>query len=405
MAITWNHLHGATSGNAMQAPAIGAFYEALFNASPSFATTTGFVMQEGTSKIVFEGSFSVTPFFPPAVTGGTIKGFAVYVGDMKMIEVSGYGLDYQTLMDGLAAAKAGTPSDVEELFDLIYPGPMTVNGSDDADYLAGSDFADVVHGGGASDAVASGGGDDGVFGEDGNDSIEAGAGDDYISGGDGNDSLRGGDGSDTADYSEKGEAVAVTLAGPDIANVTVGGVVEDTVSGIENLIGGSGNDIFRGDGLNNRLDGGIGDDTLDGSGGNDVLLGGEGADTIAGDIGNDEIHGGTGRDLLTGGDGSDQFVFDTGLGKKGGKTNADKIADFASGFDDIVLDGDVFRKLDDGPLKAKHFAEGSPGDGNDYLVFRKGKLFYDKDGDGDAAMKLIAKLGDAKLHADDILIG
>ena len=54
---------------------------------------------------------------------------------------------------------------------------------------------------------------------------------------------------------------------------------------------------------------------------------------------------------------------------------------------------------------AKHFAEGSPDDGNDYLVFRKGKLFYDKDGDGDAAMKLIAKLGDAKLHADDILIG
>jgi Ca2+-binding RTX toxin-like protein len=280
MAITWNYLQGATNGNAMQAPATGAFFEALFDASPTFATATGFIMQEGTSKIAFEGSFSVTAFFPPSVTGGTITGFTVFKAGVKMIEASGYGLDYQTFMGGLAAAKADPQNGFDAFFDLIYSPSMTVNGSDDADYLVGGDFADTVHARGASDVIASGGGDDGVFGEDGNDSIEAGAGDDYISGGNGNDHLRGGEGSDTADYSEKVEAVAVTLAGPDIANVTVGGVVEDTVSGIENLIGGSGNDIFRGDGLNNRLDGGTGDDTLGGGGGNDVLLGGEEAGTF-----------------------------------------------------------------------------------------------------------------------------
>jgi Ca2+-binding RTX toxin-like protein len=405
MAIIWDYLHGATNGNAMQAPAIGAFFEALFNASPTFATAAGFVMQEGTSKIVFEGSFSVTPFFPPSVIGGTITGFTVFDAGVKMIEASGYGLDHKTFVDGLAAAKADPQTGFDAFFDLIYSASMTVNGSGDADYLVGGDFADTVHAGNASDWISTTGGADAAFGEDGNDFIEAGVGDDYISGGNGSDHLRGGDGSDTADYSEKDEAVAVTLAGPDVANVTVGGVIEDTLSGIENVIGGSGNDIFRGDGLNNRLDGGIGDDTLGGGGGNDLLLGGEGADAIAGDIGNDEIHGGRGRDFVTGGAGSDSFVFDTALGKRSGKANADTIRDFASGFDNVVLDDGIFRKLEDGQLNAKHFAEGRPDDWNDYLVFRKGKLFYDKDGGGDAAMKLIAKLGDAKLHADDILIG
>jgi Ca2+-binding RTX toxin-like protein len=360
-------------------------------------------MHEGTSKIVFEGSFSVTPFFPPSIADGTIRGFTVYVSDVKVIEASGYGLGYQTLMNGLAAMKAGTLG-VDDFFDLIYPGPMTVNGSKDADYLTGGDFADAIHGQGARDFITAGAGDDVAFGEDGNDGIDGGAGNDFLSGGNGSDTLGGGDGSDTADYSEKGEAVAVILAGQSIADVLVGGVVEDHLLAIENLVGGKGNDIFRGDGLNNRLDGGIGDDTLNGAGGNDVLIGGEGADKIAGDIGNDEIRGGLGRDLLTGGDGSDQFIFDTGLGKRGGKTNADKIADFASGFDRIVLDSAALRKLDNGALKAKHFADGTADDTNDYVVFRKGKLFYDKDGDGDAAMKLIAKLGDAKLHADDILV-
>jgi hypothetical protein len=94
--------------------------------------------------------------------------------------------------------------------------------------------------------------------------------------------------------------------------------------------------------------------------------------------------------------------------RSGGGTlgRADRILDFQTGPDRIVLDSDVFRKLDRGALKSKVFATGSPDDGNDYLVFGKGKLSYDKDGDGDGGMKLIAKLADhAKLHADDILIG
>ena len=97
------------------APAVEAFYEALFNAAPTFATTTSFVMQEGTSKIVFKGSFAVTPFFPPTITSGTIKGFAVYADGVKMSEASGYSLDYHALIDGLAAVKADPANSVQAL--------------------------------------------------------------------------------------------------------------------------------------------------------------------------------------------------------------------------------------------------------------------------------------------------
>lgn len=151
MAITWSHLRGDPNGNVLQDPAIVAFIDALFTASPSFATATSFVMQQGTSKIVFEGTFTVTPFFPPSITNGKIAGFSLYVGDVMVIEASGHGLGYQTLMNGVAAAKAGTQSDVDALFGLVFPGPMTVTGSDDADFIIGGEFADLAGGGGSSD--------------------------------------------------------------------------------------------------------------------------------------------------------------------------------------------------------------------------------------------------------------
>ena len=69
----------------------------------------------------------------------------------------------------------------------------------------------------------------------------------------GNDVLDGGAGIDTADYSDKTASVAVTLNGATDATVKVGGVAEDTIRNIENVIGGSGNDTLTGDGLVNNL--------------------------------------------------------------------------------------------------------------------------------------------------------
>ena len=79
----------------------------------------------------------------------------------------------------------------------------------------------------------------------------------------------------------------LTLNGAADATATVGGVAEDVVRNIENVIGGTDNDTLTGDGSANALDGGLGDDTLSGadgadvfilSGGNDVVLGGAAAD-------------------------------------------------------------------------------------------------------------------------------
>jgi Ca2+-binding RTX toxin-like protein len=90
---------------------------------------------------------------------------------------------------------------------------------------------------------------------------------------------------------------------------------------IENAIGGSGDDMLIGNGLDNMLDGSAGNDTVEsnsgrntfyGSSGNDQITGGTGADTIYGGSGNDEITGGGGNDALFGGRGNDEI--DGGIG-------------------------------------------------------------------------------------------
>ena len=72
---------------------------------------------------------------------------------------------------------------------------------------------------------------------------------------------------------------------------------------IENAIGGSGNDILRGDDNPNRLEGGAGDDFMSGF---------NGADTLVGGAGDDQLVGASGFDLLNGGPGADNINGDAG---------------------------------------------------------------------------------------------
>ena len=69
---------------------------------------------------------------------------------------------------------------------------------------------------------------------------------------------------------------------------------------IENAIGGSGNDILRGDDNPNRLEGGAGDDFLSGFNGADTLVGGAGDDRLVGASGFDLLNGGPGADNING---------------------------------------------------------------------------------------------------------
>ena len=177
---------------------------------------------------------------------------------------------------------------------------------------------------------------------------------DTLKGGAGADTLHGGLGSDTADYSDKTKAVVVTLIEGATVTATVGGVVEDTLTSIENLVGGSKAD---------RLTGDSGKNSLKGNAGNDVLNGGLGKDTLIGDAG------------------KDKFVFNTALGAG----NVDTIKDFVHDTDRIQLDDAIFtgigRKLDSGEFYAARGATKAH-DKSDRIIYdtKSGKLYFDADG-------------------------
>ena len=165
-----------------------------------------------------------------------------------------------------------------------------------------------------------------------------GEGNDYLQGTYGDDILNGGNGNDTASFvtayngggaSTTGVTVDLNVQG--VAQNTVG-AGNDTLTGIENLIGSQYNDTLTGDGGNNVIEGGLGNDTLVGGLGSDtasyagatagvtVSLGLQGAaqntvnagsDTLSGfenllgSAFNDNLTGDGNANTLTGGAGDD----------------------------------------------------------------------------------------------------
>ncbi len=108
--------------------------------------------------------------------------------------------------------------------------------------------------------------------------LDGGQGDDLLQGGAGADTLLGGSGTDTASYVGSTLGVAVHLGN---RSASGGDAEGDLLSGIENLLGSSGNDSLAGDAAANRLDAGAGDDLLEGGLGADTLQGGAGNDTAS----------------------------------------------------------------------------------------------------------------------------
>jgi Ca2+-binding RTX toxin-like protein len=127
------------------------------------------------------------------------------------------------------------------------------------------------------------------------------AGNDILVGGDGNDDLNGGAGTDTVDYSKETGAAGVfvnfTGATYDAANGgTVGPYqVEDTfgsvdsLSSIEHIITGAGDDTILGSAAAETFETGAGNDFIRGGGGGDTLVGGLGNDTYSGVLPGDTI--------------------------------------------------------------------------------------------------------------------
>ncbi|MFC5069097.1 glycerophosphodiester phosphodiesterase family protein [Flaviflagellibacter deserti] len=221
------------------------------------------------------------------------------------------------------------------------------------DTISLGDGNDVAYGDAGDDVIDGEAGNDVLFGGSGDDDLAGGEGDDVLVGGVGDDVLDGGDGIDTVSYlAGLSDTTGVTV---DLSTGSAYGdeAGADELVGIENVIGGKGDDTLTGDDAANVLDGSAGNDTIDGGAGDDTLKGGAGDDTIAGGagvdtldlsdatgainlnvgagtasgagIGTDTFSGieafrfGAGDDVVTGGNGND--VFDGGLGNdtlKGG---------------------------------------------------------------------------------------
>ncbi|MEJ5989219.1 peroxidase family protein [Ramlibacter sp. PS3R-8] len=296
-------------------------------------------------------------------------------------------------------------------------GNDTLLGRGGTDALFGGAGNDTLHGNGGNDNLDGGSDADSLAGGIGNDTLEGGDGNDVINGGDGADIINhqvghgsdvvtggldsdrlnvrgtgadetlaviltasvltgvdGGSvidvesvvadlqgGTDTLDYAGNTQAVVVNLAGTatgftSIAGIenAVGGSGNDTLTGaagINTLTGGTGNDIYgvqdqldvvveragegtdevrstaniyvlsenvenlvftgagnfvgTGNALANVLTALGGADTLLGQGGNDTINGGAGNDALSGGAGNDAMNGGNDNDTLDGGDDND----------------------------------------------------------------------------------------------------
>ena len=255
-------------------------------------------------------------------------------------------------------------------------------GWDGKDKIKGSPFDDLLFGLTGNDTIKGFDGDDSIEGTAGNDKLIGGNGDDTLGGNIGNDTLDGGGGSDVArigQYSSSTVALKIDLGKGTATSSAYG---KDKLISIENAIGDSGNDTFKGNGAANTFLGYWGKDSLDGAGGDDRLYGDRGHDT------------------LKGGSGADTFAFNVGA------ADADHVKDFKPGTDTIELDDGVFTSLDgDSPLSDANFVLGkNAADADDFIIYNraKGQLFYDPDGSGSQAKQLVATFDNkADLHASD----
>ena len=280
-------------------------------------------LASGTASGTQTGTDTLVSF--ERVFGGA--GNDTITGDDATVFISGGdGDDTITTGNGATAVFGGNGAD-------------TLTGGAGDDTISGGNGDDVIHGGGGNDTLSGGYGADQIFGDAGNDTILADPGLQA-------DVIDGGEGFDTLDFSNAAAAITVNLGG----GYSLGAGV-DTISGIEHVVGSTGDDRLVGGAADVTFEGGTGRDYLWGGSGNDILLGDAGDDTIIGGAGFDRITGGAGTDTLTGGFNADTFVFADGFG-------TDTITDFAATNDYEKIDlSAVTGIVDYADLLADHMAQ------------------------------------------------
>ena len=221
---------------------------------------------------------------------------------------------------------------------IVSRGADTIVGDGGNDRICAGGGDDSIEGGDGSDRIEAGSGDDEVIGGKGSDFVLAGPGADTVFGKRGNDRLYGGPGTD---YLDSGLGDDTVDGGPGNGDQVIGGVGNDHVSGgggdgdlvegdygTDTIDGGPGADdtasfAMAGSGatasgtsngvhvdLATGSADGDGDDSLTGI---EDVVGSPFADTIVGDAEPNQLFGGGGIDELLGGGGGDRAFGDSGL--------------------------------------------------------------------------------------------
>jgi Ca2+-binding RTX toxin-like protein len=206
--------------------------------------------------------------------------------------------------------------------------PVAVQGGLGNDAIAGNGRFLDLNGNSGHDTITGGSVGNNLIGGPGNDTIVGRTGWDSIEPGGGNDTVDAGQGDDFVDFfwTARGNGVVVNLR-----TRRASGQGQDTIVGVESVLGTSFDDRLIGDG---RVNG------LSGLGGADALLGGGGADVLAAGLGsgNDRLWGGTGDDRLWGGPRDDVLVGGLGHDRLLGKEGDDRLR-ARDGLRDIVRGG------------------------------------------------------------------
>jgi Ca2+-binding RTX toxin-like protein len=259
-----NHIVAARSRRAIRWPAAATFLVALLILVPATGAKAQPTCNGRPATIVSNAPTIVGTKAPDVIVAGSGNN-VIYGegGDDTICGGEGDDTIYGGRGDDALFGEGGN--------DALY-------GERGSDRLDGGGGEDRLDGASGNDELEGGPGDhDQLFGGPGDDSLAGGAGDlDVLTGGPGNDSIDGGPGErDIASYAGTGGAVTI-----DLEAGTVSGAESEQLSGIEDAIGGPGDDTLTGStGSANRLDGGPGDDRLIAAGPGDEAFGGPGGDT------------------------------------------------------------------------------------------------------------------------------
>jgi Ca2+-binding RTX toxin-like protein len=203
-------------------------------------------------------------------------------GDSASNTILGLGGD--DLIDGLLAGDAmqgGGGTDTLDYSTRTAPLTVTLNGGSGDGNAGENDSAtefERVLGGSAGDSLtASSAAAVTLEGRDGADILTGNSGTDLVLGGTGGDTIDGNGGIDTMSYADHAAGLTASLNDA-TANDGSPGEGDNIAEEVENLVGGSGDDVLIGSADANVLTGGEGNDVLNGLAGDDTHVGNAGFD-------------------------------------------------------------------------------------------------------------------------------